>query len=78
MVLIKFILSLYLVAIAVAYLIAFLLGMLGRFIKLFNIQELHPNSIPGTPTGQVMPPATVDYTEIAVAIAIAKRESSTK
>ncbi len=78
MVLIKFILSLYLVAIAVAYLIAFLLGMLGRFIKLFNIQELHPNSIPGTPAGQVMPPATADYTEIAVAIAIAKRESSTK
>jgi|LSQX01.1.fsa_nt_gb hypothetical protein len=79
MVLIKFILSLYLMAIVVAFFIAFLLGLMGRVIKAMNIQELHPVPIPGTPAGQIMPPAAeADYTEIAVAIAVAKRESSSK
>lgn len=79
MVLIKFILSLYLMAAIVAFFIAILLGLMGRFIKILNIQELHPNTIPGTPAGQIMPPAAeADYTEIAVAIAVAKRENSSK
>ncbi len=79
MVLIKFILSLYLMATVVAFFIAILLGLMGRIIKILNIQELHPVSIPGTPPGQIMPPADeADYTEIAVAIAVAKRESSSK
>ncbi|NCC60596.1 MAG: hypothetical protein EOM12_06585 [Verrucomicrobiae bacterium] len=77
MVLIKFILSLYLMATIVAFFIAILLGLMGRLIKVLNIQELHPASIPGTPPGQIMPPAAeADLTEIAVAIAVAKRENA--
>lgn len=77
MVLIKFILSLYLMATIVAFFIAILLGLIGRLIKVMDIRELHPVPIPGTPAGQIMPSAARnDYTEIAVAIAVAKRESS--
>ncbi len=77
MALIKFILSLYLMATVVAFFIAILLSLVGRLIKVLNIRELHPVPIPGTPAGQIMPPAAqIDYTEIAVAIAVAKRESS--
>ena len=77
MALIKFVLSLYLMATIVAFFIAILLGLMGRLIKVLNIQELHPNAIPGTPAGQIMPPAAeADLTEIAVAIAVAKRENA--
>ena len=76
--LIKFTISVIILAVGCAYFIALLLAVMGRCVKFLGLQDDAPSSIPGTPAGQIMPKAGTDYAAIAVAIAAATRESSGK
>ena len=73
--LIQITLSIYALAIGVAFFIALVLVLMGKLIKLAGFKDEAPAAIPGTPAGQIMPNAGADYAAIAVAIAAAKRES---
>jgi len=79
--LVNFTLSVYLLAAGCAFFIAFLLLVMGKFIKFLNLKDDATATIPGTPAGQIMPAANsseLEQAAIAIAIAASRRQSTLK